>query len=29
MEFAKVKKLAEFDTPTLANAVELLGVRDA
>lgn len=28
MNLARVKALIEFDTPTVANAVELLGIRD-
>ena len=28
MDLAKLKALVDFDTPTVANAVELLGVRD-
>jgi 4-hydroxy-4-methyl-2-oxoglutarate aldolase len=28
MNITRVRKLVEFDTPTVANAVELLGVRD-
>lgn len=28
MDFAKIRRLIEFDTPTVANGLELLGVRD-
>ena len=28
MDLEKIKKLAEFDTPTVGNGIELLGIRD-